>query len=143
MSTTNYFASSKTRLKQLKKMKKTKKINNRPEQQGWNHTTELCVDVKTYLRGDARMRKGRQYPGLLTRESEEHMTFVETASQKKMKRNPHIYEGEFITVTQRDDGTYHLHFRAICMDKGFNVERFAFQVYNEVLWGLDGLVEKE
>ena len=124
-------------------MKKTIKINERPEEQGWNKNTELCVDVKTYLRGDARMKKDKDYQGVLTLNAEDHMTFVETANQKKMKRNPHIYEGDLITITRRDDGTFHLYFRSICIDKGFNVERYAFQLYNEVLWGLDGLVEKD
>lgn len=123
-------------------MKKTIKINERPEEQGWNKNTELCVDVKTYLRGDARMKKDKGYQGVLTLDGEDHLTFVETANQKKMKRNPHIYEGDHITVTRRDDGTYQPNFRPIRTASGFNVERYAFQVYNELLWALDGLVEK-
>ena len=123
-------------------MKQTIKNSKRPEEQGWKHTTELCMDVKTYLRGEIRMRTGKNYQGVLTRDSEEHMTFMETSCQKKMKRNPHIYEGERITVTRRDDGTLHPNFRPIRTGNGFNVERYALEVYLELLWALDGLVEK-
>ena len=122
-------------------MKKTIKFNVCPEEQGWNKNTEWCVDVKTYLRGDARMKKDKGYQGLLTRDGEDHMTFVETVSQKKMKRNPHVYEGEFITITRRDDGTYQPNFRPIRTTTGFDVEHYVSQVRNELLWGLDGLVE--
>ena len=123
-------------------MKKTIKINECPEQQGWNKNTELCMDVKTFLRGDVRMRTGRSYQGVLTRNSEERMTFVETSRQKKVKRNPHIYEGEHITVTRRDDGTCQPNFRPIRTAPDFNVGRYALQVHNELLLALDGLVEK-
>ena len=58
-----------------------------------------------------------------------------------MKRNPHVVEGEHITVTRRDDGTYHPNFRPIPKDKVFNLERYALGVYNELLWALEGLVE--
>ena len=34
-------------------------ITECPEQQGWNKNTELCVDVKTCLRGDQRMKAGK------------------------------------------------------------------------------------
>ena len=40
-------------------MKKTIKINERPEEQGWKKNTELRVDVKTHLRSDARMKKDK------------------------------------------------------------------------------------
>ena len=126
----------------MKIMKQTIIITECPEQQGWNKNTELCMDVKTFLRGDVRMRTGRSYQGVLTRNSEERMTFVETSRQKKVKRNPHIYEGEHITVTRRDDGTLHPNFRPIRTGNGFNVERYALEVYLELLWALDGLVEK-
>ena len=85
-------------------MKKTIKFNVCPEEQGWNKNTEWCVDVKTYLRGDARMKKDKGYQGVLNRDGEDHMTFVESVNEKRVKRNPHVYEGEFITITRRDDG---------------------------------------
>ena len=123
-------------------MKQTIKINKRPEEQGWKHTTELCMDVKTYLRGEIRMRTGKNYQGVLTRDSEEHMTFMETSCQKKMKRNPHIYEGERITVTRRDDGTYRLNFCPIPIGAGFSLETYALGVYNEICMALGGLIEE-
>ena len=42
-----------------------------------NGNTDLCVDVKTLLRSDRRTRLGKNYTGVLTRDAEEHYTFVE------------------------------------------------------------------
>ena len=42
-----------------------------------NCNTDLCVDVKTLLRSDRRTRLGKNYTGVLTRDAEEHYTFVE------------------------------------------------------------------
>ena len=130
-------------------MKQTIIISENPEQQGWNKNTELCMDVKTYLRSDTRMKAGKNYHGVLRRDVQcdefkynEHMTFVETVNQKRVKRNPHIFEGEHITITRHDDGTYHPNFRPIHIGPGFSVDRYATEVANELLWSLDGLIEK-
>ena len=84
-----------------------------------NKNTELCIDVTTYLQSDRRMKAGKSYQGMLRRDVEadeyrynETMTFVETCSEKRVKRNPHIFEGKHITVTQRDNGTSELPRRA-------------------------------
>jgi len=71
------------------------------------------------------------------------MTFVETTNQKRVKRNPQIYVGETITVTRRDDGSYHPNFRPIHTGPGFSVEHYATDVANELLWALGGLVGEE
>ena len=131
-------------------MKQTIIFTESPEQQGWNKNTELCMDVKTYLRSDPRMKAGKNYQGVLRRDVEcdefhynERMTFIETVSQKRVKRNPQIFKGEHITVTQRDNGTYGLNFRDVHIEEpGFSVAQFATAVANELLWALEGLIEE-
>ena len=129
-------------------MKQTIIITECPEQQGWKKNTELCMDVKTLLRSDCRMKAGKDYHGVLRRDLtceefkyNEVMTFVETVSQKRVKRNPQVYVGETITVTRRDDGSYSPNFRPIHTGPGFSVEHYASSVANELLWALGGLVE--
>ena len=131
-------------------MKKIYYLVESLDQQGWNKNTELCMDVTTFLRSDKRMKEGKGYQGVLRREVEcgeyrynERMVFVETVSQKREKRNPHVYEGEYITVTQREDGTLRPNFRPMPTGRGFSVERYAAGVANELLWALEGLVEEE
>ena len=59
-----------------------------------------------------------------------------------MKRNPHVYYGEFITVTRRSDGSYHPNFKPLKVDKNFSVERYISGVDLELHKGLEGLVEE-
>ncbi len=116
--------------------------------QGWNPNTHLGVNLKTKLRSGRAMEPGKDYIGVLRRDVEceefhydEHFTFVETLPPAAGKRNPHVYEGRYITVTRRDDGTYRPNFKPLKVGAGFNVERYATGVANELLWALEGLIE--
>ena len=105
--------------------------------QGWNRSTELCVDLKTILHSDSVMTTGKEYRGILRRDSDAeieefrchdpHYTFVET---------------KYITITRRDDGTLRPNFKPMKVGADFNLERFALGVYNELCMALYGLVEE-
>lgn len=120
--------------------------------QGWNRNTELSVDLKTILRSDRAMRTGKEYQGVLRRDSDSevdeflcrdaHYTFVETLPQSAGKRNPHVFVGQYITVTRRDDGSLRPNFKPMKVDKDFSVYRYALGVFNELMWALEDLIEK-
>ena len=123
--------------------------NGEVEEQGWNPNTHLSVDLKTLLRSDSKMKTGKNYQGILRRDEvceefryDEHFTFVETVSQTAGKRNPHVFDGKYITVTRRDDGSLRLNFKELPKGANFNLERFALGVYNELCLALGGLIEK-
>ena len=102
------------------------------------------MDVTTYLRSDKRMKAGKNYQGVLRRDVTcDEFCYNErmTSNQKRVKRNPHVFEGQHITVTRRDDGSYHPNFRPIQIGNGFCVADYATSVANELLWALEGLVE--
>ena len=115
----------------------------------WNNNTHLGVDLKTQLRSDRRMKSGKSYQGVLRRDLiceeflyDEHFTFTETLPPTSAKRNPRVYDGQFITITRRDDGSYRPNFKPMPTGAGFRVERYATGVANELLWALEGLVEE-
>lgn len=115
----------------------------------WNNNTHLSVNLKTQLRSDRMMKTGKSYPGVLRRDVfceefcyEDHFTFVETQPQPAQKRSPRVYDGDFITVTRRADGSYHPNFKPMKVDEGFSVARYATSVANELLWALEGLIGK-
>ena len=120
--------------------------------QGWNRNTELSVDLKTLLRKDVRMVTGKEYHGVLRRDAEAeveeyrsfdpHFTFTETVPPTAAKRNPHIFDGKYITVTRRDDGSLRLNFKELKTGEDFNLERYALGVYNEICLALAGLIEE-
>ena len=116
--------------------------------QVWNNNTHLGVDLKTQLRSDPIAKVGKNYTGVLRRDVEcdefrydDHFTFVETVPPTAGKRNPHVFDGQYITITRRDDGSLRLNFKELKVGADFRLERYALGVYNELLWALEGLVE--
>ena len=125
-------------------MSKTKKNNRK----GCYKNTTLCCYLKTVLQSDRMMKAGKDYQGMLRRDVEtdeflfdEHFTFVETLPHVE-KRNPRVYDGKFITITRRDDGTLRPNLKPIKNWANFNVADYAINVGNELLWGLSDLIEK-
>ena len=113
-----------------------------------NTNMELCVDLKTILRSDRIMKPGKEYHGVLRRDVEiddfhfdERFEFTETLPWTA-KRNPKLFDGRYITVTRKDDGTLRLNFKHFNMGAGFNIERYALWVHNEICMALRGLVEE-
>ena len=121
------------------------------EADGWHTNTELGVDLKTILRSDRRAKVGKSYTGVLRRDepSEEfnfddpHFTFIETLPMTFCKRNPHVFDGRFITITRRDDGSLRLNFKELKMGAGFTVDGYAIGLYVELREALKGLVKEE
>jgi hypothetical protein len=52
-----------------------------------------------------------------------------------------VFDGEFITVTRRDDGSYRLNFKPLKIGADFSLEWYALGVYNEICIALGGLIE--
>ncbi len=107
--------------------------------------TALGCDLKMILRSDRFMKTGKDYQGVLRRDVEceefrydEHFTFVETQPWTK-KRNPHVFNGNYITITRRDDGSLRLNFKPIKNWTDFNAEEYAVGVANELLWALESV----
>ena len=108
----------------------------------WNHNTELCIDLKTILTSDRRAKMRKDYPGVLTRDGREHFTFIETVPQAPCRRNLRVFDGKYITITRRSDGSLWPNFKAMRLEVGLSVEHYAFEVYRELLGALKGLVEE-
>ena len=106
-------------------------------------TTDSCMDVKTVLHSDSISKVGKDYQGVLTRDTGDHFTFIETIPPVPEKRNPQVFRGKYITVTRREDGTYRPNFKPMKVGADFSIAQFASDVANELLWALDGLVEKK
>ena len=127
--------------------------NGEAEEQGWHANTELGCDVKTLLRSDKRMLVNKAYSGVLRLDSEAdidefrcrdaHMTFIETVPITAGKRNPHVFDGEHITITQRDDGSLRPNFKPMPkLGLNMSVDNYTFEVYRELRQGLNGLIEE-
>lgn len=103
---------------------------------GWFRNTDLCVDVKTFLRHDRIAKIGKNYTGVLCHDKDDHYAFVETGltAANANIRNPHIFEGKYINVTRRmRDGHIRFNFKDVDFGVGFNPSSFAIAVMKEIL----------
>ena len=103
---------------------------------GWFRNTDLCVDVKTFLRHDRIAKIGKNYTGVLCHDKDDHYAFVETGltAANANIRNPHIFEGKYINVTRRmRDGHIRFNFKDVDFGVGFNPLSFAIAVMKEIL----------
>lgn len=126
-------------------------VNDESEDCGLHKNTELGCDLKTILHSDQRMKPGKAYRGVLRFDSEAivdeflchdpHFTFVEIEPQNR-KRNPQVFNGQYITFTMRDDGSLHPNFKPMKVDEDFSIEKYATGVANELMWALQDLLEK-
>ena len=75
--------------------------------------TELDVDLKLVTQEQGLMELGEYLDGMITRDGEDHFTFVENATEQRKaeRRNPSIYEGQWINVKRRADGTVYPTFK--------------------------------
>lgn len=75
--------------------------------------TELDVDLKLVTQKQGRMELGEYLDGMITRDGEDHFTFVENDTErgKATRRNPSIYMGQWINVKRRADGTVYPTFK--------------------------------
>lgn len=75
--------------------------------------TELDVDLKLVTQKQGRMELGEYLDGMITRDGEDHFTFVENATEqrKATRRNPSIYMGQWINAKRRADGTVYPTFK--------------------------------
>ena len=95
-------------------------------EKGFSPNTELGIDLKLLTRKPGRLTDGEYLDGVITHDGEDHFTFVQNDSEKKkekvVQRNPHVYEGTYINVNRKKDGTLYPTFNRPQFS-----ERFTFQ----------------
>ncbi len=105
--------------------------------------TELNVDLKLLTQKPGRMPVGAYLNGVIAHDKEDRYVFTETPLQAAGKRNPRVFNGQFITITRWDDGSYHPNFKAMRVDEDFDIGSYAIGVCLELCEALKGLIEEE
>lgn len=106
--------------------------------------TELGIDLKLMTHQAGRMLVGAMLDGAITRDSEDHYSFLENTSEKKKAnpRNPHVYLGKRINIIRKDDGTLYPTFSHPRYTECFSFRNFCQEAAKELLI-VAGLTEKE
>lgn len=99
--------------------------------------TELCVDLKLLTHEPGRLDIGQYRSGMLTRDADDHYLFIENATDRKRltatQRNPHVYEGRFINVNRKPDGTIYPTFNRPPLTPSFTFKHFCLAAAEELL----------
>ena len=107
--------------------------------------TELGIDLKLMTRKPGRLAVGEYLDGTITCDGEDHFSFIQDDSNKKkvklIQRNPHVYEGTFININRKPDGTLYPTFNRPRFTKKFTFQDFCWGAANELRMVI-GLVEK-
>ena len=112
---------------------------------GWFRNTDLCVDIKIFLCRDRIAKIGKNYAGVLCRDTDDHYSFVETATPvaNAIIRNPHVFEGKYINVTRRlMDGHIRFNFKEVDFGGRFNPMSYAIGVMKEIIMAFKCLGEE-
>lgn len=92
------------------------------------------VGLKTIMQEADNLATGQCYNGVLTRVSENSYLFEEAVHiDRHGKRNPKIYEGNFVSLVHMQNGKYQVHMRTIGADAAIDLKELAFKVYSELL----------
>lgn len=98
--------------------------------------TELGIDLKLMTRKPGRLAVGEYLDGTITRDGEDHFSFIQDDSNKKkvkvIQRNPHVYEGTFININRKPDGTLYPTFNRPRYTKKFTFQDFCWEAANEL-----------
>ena len=106
--------------------------------------THLDVDLKLITRKPGRMPVGAYFNGAITRDEENHFTFIQDVPKKKVVvsiRYPHVYKGTRINVTRNDNGKLYPTFNRPRYTESFTFQDFCREAAEELL-AVISLVEK-
>ena len=99
--------------------------------------TELGIDLKLMTKEPGRMAVGEYLDGAITHDGEDHFTFVQNDQEKKLQkvvqRNPHVYEGKYINVNRKKDGTLYPTFNRPQFSERFTFQDFCQGAADELL----------
>ena len=97
-------------------------------EKGFYPNTELGIDLKLLTRKPGRLTDGEYLDGVITHDGEDHFTFVQNDQEKKQQkmvlRNPHVYEGKYINVNRKKDGTLYPTFNRPQFTESFTFQDF-------------------
>ena len=117
--------------------------SNSPLARGYRHhqkvypNTEPCIDLKLLTRQPGRLPVGDYIDGAITRDDEDHFLFIENATDKKrndvQQRNPHVYEGVYININRKPDGTLYPTFNRPQFNEQFTCIEFCRRAAEELI----------
>ena len=91
----------------------------------------LCVDLKA-MTEETCFRPQESRTGVLRMQDEDQFVFYE-ATQPKEKRNPRLWSGKTLNVSQKPDGSLRVNFKTLRLDEDTNTIMLVASIYFDLL----------
>lgn len=106
-----------------------------------NKNWMLCIDLMTQLRNDRYPKLGKGYNGQLMMVDDGEARFIERVDSTNGKRNMRVFEGRYINISLKDDGSYQPNFKHVRIDASM-LESYVQGVTQELKEAFTSLLEK-
>lgn len=91
----------------------------------------LCVDLKAMTQ-DTHFHPQESRTGVLRMQDEDNFLFYEAEPQKE-RRNPRLWSGKTLNISQKPDGSFSVNFKPIRLDDISNTNLLVEQIYFDLL----------
>ena len=91
-----------------------------------------AIDLACTLQQDSEITTDKCLNGVISR-SDKGFRFEEAVRKGRPKRNPKLYDGNFISLVHMANGRYQCHMKTINASGNFDRQELAFKVYSELL----------
>ena len=91
----------------------------------------LCVDLKAMTQ-DTHFRAQESRTGVLTMQDEDNFLFYEAEAQKE-RRNPRLWSGKTLNISQKPDGSLSVNFKPIRLDDLSSTNLLVAQIHFDLL----------
>jgi hypothetical protein len=91
----------------------------------------LCVDLKAMTQ-DTHFRPQESRTGVLSMQDEDNFIFYEAQAQKQ-HRNPRLWSGKMLNISQKTDGSLSVNFKPLCLEPDTNTALLVSRIYFDLL----------
>lgn len=90
------------------------------------------INLSCTLQQDNEITTEKCLNGVISK-TDEGFRFEEAVRKGRPKRNPKLFDGNFISMVHMQNGKYQCHMKTICASKELDHQELAFKVYSELL----------
>lgn len=91
----------------------------------------LCVDLKAMTQATHFLPQESR-SGVLSMQDEDHFVFFE-AEVPQERRNPRLWSGKMLNISQKSDGQLRVNFKPLCLEDKTDVKKLISSIYLDLL----------
>ena len=94
--------------------------------------TYTAINLSCTLQQESEITSEKCLNGVISK-TDDGFRFEEAVRKGRPKRNPKLYDGNYVSLVHQADGKYKCHLRTITASSNLDRQELAFKVYSELL----------